>query len=97
MSRLNFDHKLARRLVVADGGTLLTLKDAASLIAQKFAAVTEWHALGHCIELLMLAGETSRLDDIEAATSQIEIVLRARRLLRSYHLPPAGAARSCGG
>ena len=61
--RINYDRKLARRIVLADGTHLETLKDAADLLANRFATVTKWGALEHCIELLMRAARpaTSRL------------------------------------
>jgi hypothetical protein len=47
------------------------------LIAKRAALRPQWGALDHCIRLLIAAGET----DIEAATEQVGIVLRGRRLL----------------
>lgn len=41
----------------------------------------KWAALDHAIELLMLAATSGKREDIKAAADQLEIVLRAQRLL----------------
>jgi len=60
---------------------LLTLKDAADLIAQEFSAVLSWGALETAIERLMLAATIGTHADIRAATVQLELRLRVRRRL----------------
>ena len=78
--RPNYDRKLARPITLDDGRRLITLKDAADLLAGRFSTVRAWAALD-CVELLMVAATTGTRADIKAATDQIEVVLRARQLL----------------
>ena len=61
--------------------TLVTLKDAADLIAQEFSTVMAWGALETAIERLMLAATIGTHADIRAATVQLELRLRVRRRL----------------
>ena len=78
----NYDRKLARHIVLADGRRLRTLKDAADLLVDVFGSVNpRSHALDHAITLLMQAATTGARYDAEAATDAIERVLRDRRLL----------------
>jgi hypothetical protein len=40
-----------------------------------------WGPLEIAVEMLITAGESGKCDDIDAATKQVEIVLRGRRLI----------------
>ena len=62
----------------ADGTTLRTLYDSATVLREKFATVTQWGALETAIRT---AATTGKCDDIEVATEQVERVLYARRLI----------------
>ena len=77
----NYDRRLARRITLADGTRLKTLKDAADFFGNQFSTVTRWGPLEIAIEMLIAAGQSGKRDDIAAATDQVEIVLRERRLL----------------
>ena len=51
--RIDYSRKLSRRITLADGTRLLTLKVAADLFTgERFAEVTRWVALDHAIELV---------------------------------------------
>jgi hypothetical protein len=76
----NYDRRLTRPIKLGDGTWLKTIKDAADFFAKEFATVTAWGPLEITIELLITAGESGKRDDVEAATEQVEIVLRGRRL-----------------
>ena len=82
-----YPYRLTRRITLADGTRLVTLKDAADLLTgERFVGVTKWAALDRAIELVTAAGELSGRDRIgrdriKAATDQIEIVLRGRHML----------------
>ena len=78
----NYDRKLTRRIVLADGTRIMTLRDAANLFAERFATVKSWRLLEIAIERLIAAAESAERDKVKAATDAIERVLRARRLLR---------------
>ena len=65
--RPNYDRKLSRRIVLADGRVLVTLQDAADLNAQEFSTVMAWGALETAIERLLAATSGTHVD-IEAAT-----------------------------
>ena len=77
----NYERRLARPINLADGTQLKTLKHAADFFAKQFATVTRWGPLEIAIEMLIVAGESGKRDDIAAATEQVEIVLRGRRLM----------------
>ena len=57
------------------------MKDAADVLADRFTTVTKWDTLEIAIERLIITGESGKRTDIEAATEQVEIVLRGRRLM----------------
>jgi hypothetical protein len=77
-----YPYRLTRRITLADGTRLVTLKDAADLLTgERFVGVTKWGALEHAIELMLEAGERGGRPRLKAATNQIEIVLRARHML----------------
>ena len=61
---------------------LTTLKDAADVLANRFATVTKWDTLEIAIEQLIAAGDSGKRSDIMRATEQIEIVLRGRWLMQ---------------
>jgi len=77
----NYDRKLTRPITLADGTRLKTLKDAADFFGNQFSTVTHWAPLEIAIEMLIAAGQSGKRADIAAATDQVEIVLRGRRLL----------------
>jgi len=80
--RRDYSRKLTRRITLADGTKLQTLKDAANLLTgEPFAGVKRWEPLEHAIKLVIEAGERGGRARIKAATEQIEVVLRARQLL----------------
>jgi len=77
----DYGRKLSRPITVADGRVLTTLKHAADLIREEFGAVNlKWGALDDAIVLLIEAAEHGG-EKIEAATSQLELVVHERRLL----------------
>jgi hypothetical protein len=77
----NYDRRLTRPIKLGDGTWLKTIKDAADYFAKQFSTVTAWGPLEIAVEMLITAGESGKRDDIEAATEQVEIVLRGRRLI----------------
>ena len=76
----NSSHKLAHALVLDDGTKLVTLRDAANVLTERFDTVISWRVI-ELIEQLLRAESSGARADIEAATDAIERVLRARRLL----------------
>ena len=77
--RTNYKRKLARPLTLADGTTLVTLRDAANVLLD--AANTRSGGLVHSIGSLNTAAETGKRSDLAEATDAIERALRNRRLL----------------
>ena len=77
----NYDRRLTRPIQLADGTRLKTLKDAVDFFGNQFSTVTRWGPLEIATEMLIAAGQTGKRKDIAAATEQVEIVLRERRLL----------------
>jgi len=78
----NYDRKLARHIVLADGRRLRTLKDAADLLLDVFSSVNARSgALDDALGSLIRAATTGRSEDNEAATDAIERALREWRLL----------------
>ena len=75
----NYDRKLTRRITLADGTKLATLRDAANLFATQFATVKSCPLLEVAIGRLIVAAEDSKRDKAQAATEAIERVLRDRR------------------
>ena len=73
----NYDRKLARRITLADGTKLITLRDAANLFATQFATVKTWRLLELAIERLMAAAESAKRDTVKIATNSIERVVMA--------------------
>ena len=71
---------LSRDLVLKDGTTLRTLSDVRALFLDRFSKITHSAPLAYAGELLLKAAETGEPADIEAATEQIEQVLRTRQL-----------------
>jgi hypothetical protein len=73
----DYGRKLTRRIRLADGTMLLTLRDAADLFTgERFAHVTKCGALERAIELVIEAAERGGRERIGAGTRQIMIVLR---------------------
>ena len=80
--RPNFKRNLARTITLANGQKLKSLDDARTVILDVFGSVNARSgALDHAIRLLLTAAETGKRDDIAAATTAIERVLRVGRLL----------------
>ena len=80
--RPNFKRNLARTITLANGQKLKSLDDARTVILDVFGSVNARSgALDHAIRLLLTAAETGKRDDIAAAATAIERVLRAGRLL----------------
>ena len=80
--RPNFKRNLARTITLANGRKLKSLDDARTVILDGFGSVNARSgALDHAIRLLLTAAETGKRDDIAAATTAIERVLRVGRLL----------------
>ena len=80
--RIDYSRRLSRRITLADGTRLVTLKDAADLLTgERFVGVTKWSVLEHAIELMLEAGERGGRARLKAATDQIERVLRGRQML----------------
>ena len=77
----SYDRRLTRPIKLADGTWLKTIKDAADYFAKQFSTLTAWGPLETAVEMLITAGESGKRDDIEAATEQVEIVLRGRQLI----------------
>ena len=75
-------HKLAHVLVLVldDGTKLVTLRDAANVLTERFGTVISWRVI-ELIEQLLRADASGARADIEATTDATERVLRARRLL----------------
>jgi hypothetical protein len=69
---------LSRVLTLRNGERLETLADCGGLLTSRFGNVLYDEALEHAIVLLMRAAETGRAIHLEAATDQVETVLRAR-------------------
>jgi hypothetical protein len=74
----NYDRKLARRITLADGTKLITLRDAANLFATQFATVKSWRLLERAIERLIAAAESAERDTVKIATDSIEHVVMAK-------------------
>ena len=79
----NYDRKLARRITLADGTKLITLRDAANLFATQFATVKSWRLLEFAIKRLIAAAERAERDTIKIATDSIERVVMAAEPSRS--------------
>jgi hypothetical protein len=75
--------KLSSSIALKDGRELVTLSDARACLIRHFDNVVRSAPLAHAIELLIAATESSKKADREAATVQIQVVLRSRGLLSS--------------
>ena len=74
--RANYQRKLARPLTLADGTTLVPLRDAANVLLD--AANARSGGLVDTIWSLRTAAETGKRSDIAEATDLIERALRDR-------------------
>ena len=72
--------KLAHVLVLDDGTKLVTLRDAANVLTERFRTVISWRVI-ELIEQLLRAEASGARADIEATTDTLERMLGARRLL----------------
>ena len=79
---MSWDKKLSRPLVLKDGMRLETLSDVRAAFIHRFANITYSMPLAHAGTLLIKAAETGKRADIDAATDQIERVLRMNRVMR---------------
>ena len=77
---LNFQRNLTRTITLTDGRQVKSLHDARTVLLD-VSANARSGALDHAIRLLLTAAETGKRDDIAAATTAIERVLRVGRLL----------------
>lgn len=77
---MSWNKKLSRPLLLKDGERLKTLSDARNLLIERFSNITHSEPLARAGELLLKAAETGKRADIEAATEQLERLLRAARL-----------------
>ena len=76
--RPNFKRNLARTITLANGQKLKSLDDARTVLLD-VSANARSGALDHA--MLLLAAQTGKRADIEAAATAIERVLRVGRLL----------------
>ena len=77
---LNFQRDLTRTITLTDGRQVKSLHDARTVLLD-VSANARSGALDHAIRLLLLAAQTGKRADIEAAATAIERVLRVGRLL----------------
>ena len=80
---------LTRPLLLADGTTLRTLKDAGDCLAERFTTIHHAPPLQDAIVLLMRASASGEQGDIEAATKQMGAVLRIWKLASATALSEA--------
>ena len=73
----NYDRKLARRITLADGTKLTTLRDASNLFITRFGTVKSWRLLELAIGRLIAAAESAERDTVKIATNSIEHVVMA--------------------
>jgi hypothetical protein len=73
--------KLTRSLTLRDGTELITLADARAAMRKYLAPEVEDGALGRALSLLLTAAKAGSLANREAATDQVESVLRWRRAM----------------
>jgi hypothetical protein len=76
----DWSRPLARPLGLKSGEELVTLRDAGELFDRSFGNVRRDAAIEHAIELLMAAAKTGRKADVAAATDQVALALKLRRL-----------------
>jgi hypothetical protein len=74
--RMPWTTKLARPLVLTDGTELVTFKDTIVAIAKFFAGTPASDPLDRAIGLLVKDDASRKPVDIEAATNEMESVLR---------------------
>jgi hypothetical protein len=79
--RTPWNKNLSRPLVLKDGQRLETLSDVRGLFINHFPNLKQGAPLAHASVLLLKAAETGQRADIEAATEQIERVLRSNRIM----------------
>ena len=71
--------KITRPITLFDGTELVTLGDAVQALINNFAGV-EPASIEPTIALVVKADNSRKAADIDAATKQIELVLRTRKL-----------------
>jgi hypothetical protein len=71
---------LTRSLTLKDGTKLVTLADARAILIEHFASVSQSDSVARAIELTLKAADSGAFEDRKAATDQVAIVLRGRRL-----------------
>jgi hypothetical protein len=78
---MSWDKPLARELAIRDGQPLVTLRDAARLLAGRLDDLKHASPLESAIEwLLRAASSNGKRDDIEAATEQVARMLQLWRI-----------------
>jgi hypothetical protein len=73
--------ELSRPLILNDGTNLVTFMDAVKALIQNFAG-SPLAGLEHTIDLLVKAHTSQEAADIEAASEQMERLLRERGLMK---------------
>ena len=78
-----WEKKLTRRIVVTRGPRdwLLTLDDARNYIFRHLAGTKPTRDVERTVELLMQAAASGKLEDRDAATRQVERMLKAHKWL----------------
>jgi hypothetical protein len=80
--RLNYDRRLTRALMLADGRRLVTLRAAASVISDVLGSEDPpSEMLNHATALLLMAAQSGMREHVAVATDEVERVLRAQRIL----------------
>ena len=77
---VDWHRPLTHPLALDGGETLRTLRDAAVLIARRFGKAPESEPLERALELLLIAAVTGAEADRKAATDQVALVLKLRRV-----------------
>ena len=76
-----WDKPLARELILNDGRTLVTLRDAVRLFVDRFESVEDAPPVRRAIERLLKAGDSGSPHEVETATEQVAHVLRVWRMM----------------
>jgi hypothetical protein len=76
-----WDLALTYPLALDSGAPIYTLKEAADLFRARSETVRHLPPIGHAIDLLSRAAQTGAVDDIQAATEQVDRALQILRRL----------------
>ena len=94
-SRPDYNRKLSRALMLADGRRLVTLRAAAIVMSElKELPSPSARDLDRATALLLMAGESGTPADVVAFTDEVERVLLGRQLLRQDEFAPSFKRRS---